>query len=92
MIGSFGDNELSPECLDPCIAHCLRVKRSPSLSPGPVQYSGVCIPQAYSSRLTPVSCCKAYMSAKEVGPGHRPQVSTVCTVTVAVTVGWTIVM
>ncbi|KAI9713590.1 MAG: methyltransferase protein [Bogoriella megaspora] len=42
LLGSFGDNELSPECLDG-VQHVLR--------PG----SGISIPSSYTAHLTPVS-------------------------------------
>lgn len=50
LLGSFGDNELSPECLD-----------------GAQQYlapDGNCIPQKYTSYLTPVSSCKLWNDVK----------------------------
>ena len=41
LLGSFGDNELSPECLD-AAQHLLTPE-------------GVCIPQSYTSFLAPVA-------------------------------------
>ena len=41
LLGSFGDNELSPECLDSVTAH---------LSP-----QGISIPQSYTAYLTPIA-------------------------------------
>ncbi|MCO5588146.1 hypothetical protein L7F22_042101 [Adiantum nelumboides] len=46
LLGSFGDNELSPECLD----GAMRI-----LKP-----NGICIPRAYSSYVTPISTPKLY--------------------------------
>jgi len=50
LLGSFGDNELSPECID-----------------GAQQYlapDGNCIPQRYTSYLTPVTSCKLWNDVK----------------------------
>jgi protein arginine N-methyltransferase 5 len=50
LLGSFGDNELSPECLD-----------------GAQKYladDGTCIPQRYTSYLTPVTSCKLWNDVK----------------------------
>lgn len=50
LLGSFGDNELSPECLD-----------------GAQQYlaeDGTCIPEKYTSYLTPVTSCKLWNDVK----------------------------
>lgn len=46
LLGSFGDNELSPECLE---------WAEKFLNEG-----GVCIPKNYTSFLTPVSCQNIY--------------------------------
>ncbi|NXF12848.1 ANM5 methyltransferase, partial [Smithornis capensis] len=46
LLGSFGDNELSPECLDGA-RKCLKA-------------DGVSIPQSYTSFLAPVSSSKLY--------------------------------
>lgn len=45
LLGSFGDNELSPECLDGALKTCLKE-------------GGVCIPQSYTSYLEPISSGK----------------------------------
>merc|ERR1712232_1192656 len=50
LLGSFGDNELSPECLD----GAQRV----------LAEDGVCIPQAYVSSLCPVSCAALWNDVK----------------------------
>ncbi|EED23287.1 protein methyltransferase RmtC [Talaromyces stipitatus ATCC 10500] len=47
LLGSFGDNELSPECLDG-VTHLL--------SPG----HGISIPASYSAHLTPIAAPKLY--------------------------------
>ena len=47
LLGSFGDNELSPECLDG-VQHVLHPKH------------GVNIPQSYSAHLTPIATPKLY--------------------------------
>ena len=54
LLGSFGDNELSPECLDGAQA---------SLKPG-----GISIPQSSTSQLQPVTAAKLWNDAK-VPPG-----------------------
>ena len=50
LLGSFGDNELSPECLDGAQRF---------LKPG-----GVSIPQSYTSYLAPITCSKLWNDAK----------------------------
>lgn len=50
LLGSFGDNELSPECLDGAQRF---------LAP-----DGVCIPCRYTSYLTPVTCPKLWNDVK----------------------------
>lgn len=47
LLGSFGDNELSPECLDPIM---------PLLNPT----NGISIPQSYSAHLTPIAAPKLH--------------------------------
>lgn len=54
LLGSFGDNELSPECLD-------HVQKFLTLD-------GVMIPKSYRSFLTPVFCPKIYASAWDFVP------------------------
>ena len=53
LLGSFGDNELSPECLDGAQRF--------------LKADGVSIPQAYTSYLTPVTCAKLWNDAKAYG-------------------------
>ncbi|KAK7207790.1 PRMT5 arginine-N-methyltransferase-domain-containing protein [Myxozyma melibiosi] len=50
LLGSFGDNELSPECLD-------GVK-------GVLKPSGIMIPQSYTAHLTPAMSPKLYATIK----------------------------
>ncbi|KAF8127019.1 PRMT5-domain-containing protein [Boletus edulis] len=51
LLGSFGDNELSPECLDGAIRF---------LKP-----DGISIPSSYTAHLTPLSSSKLYNAARE---------------------------
>lgn len=63
LLGSFGDNELSPECLD-CAQHCTKA-------------TTVSIPHSYTSYLAPVANSKAWMQARDVLSGnglHTPLV------------------
>ena len=53
LLGSFGDNELSPECLDGAQRF--------------LKADGVSIPQAYTSYLAPVTCAKLWNDAKAYG-------------------------
>ena len=53
LLGSFGDNELSPECLDGAQRF---------LKP-----DGVSIPSAYTSYLAPMTCAKLWNDAKAHG-------------------------
>ncbi|KAJ2015520.1 hypothetical protein GGI14_004225 [Coemansia sp. S680] len=57
LLGSFGDNELSPECLD---AAC-RLLLAPH---------GVCIPQSYSAYVAPLSSTLLHARAQAYGDGH----------------------
>lgn len=54
LLGSFGCNEVSPECLDPA-----QLMLKPE--------TGICIPQSYSSWLVPVSSQKLYNELKATG-------------------------
>ena len=49
LLGSFGDNEASPECVDG-IMH----------RNGVLDSSGVCIPQKYSAHIQPIMCSKMH--------------------------------
>jgi protein arginine N-methyltransferase 5 len=53
LLGSFGDNELSPECLDPVLA-------SPCCKP-----TTISIPMQYTSFLAPVSSVRLHTEAKQ---------------------------
>ena len=53
LLGSFGDNELSPECLDGA-QKCLK--------PG-----GISIPSSYTSYIAPISSAKLWTSASAMG-------------------------
>jgi len=70
LLGSWGDNEASPECL-----HSLEETSSDGkealLRPG-----GVMIPQSYCSYAAPVSCNRLWMQARDMqlnpqGPHHE---------------------
>jgi len=50
LLGSFGDNELSPECLDGAQKY--------------LAHDGTCIPQRYTSYLTPVTSGKLWNDVK----------------------------
>ncbi|KAF9266605.1 PRMT5-domain-containing protein [Marasmius fiardii PR-910] len=52
LLGSFGDNELSPECLDGAMKF---------LKPG-----GISIPSSYTAHLAPLSSSKLYNEARSV--------------------------
>jgi len=53
LLGSFGDNELSPECLDPLLASkCCRD-------------STISIPMQYSAFVAPVSSCRLHIEARQ---------------------------
>jgi protein arginine N-methyltransferase 5 len=53
LLGSFGDNELSPECLDPLLAsECCTS-------------STISIPMQYTSFLAPVSSCRLHTEATQ---------------------------
>ncbi|KAL1967928.1 hypothetical protein VTN77DRAFT_2345 [Rasamsonia byssochlamydoides] len=62
LLGSFGDNELSPECLDG-VTHLLN----------PVH--GISIPASYSAHLTPISAPKLHadISAQKVSNPAAPE-------------------
>ncbi len=57
LLGSFGDNELSPECLDGAQRF---------LAPG-----GVSVPAAYTSQLQPISASRAWSDVKARAPAAR---------------------
>lgn len=58
LLGSFGDNEASPECLVEAQKRILRE-------------GGVCIPQKYTSWCAPLSSSQLWMSARDIfGPNE----------------------
>ncbi|KAH8052622.1 hypothetical protein JL722_10179 [Aureococcus anophagefferens] len=59
LLGSFGDNELSPECLDGAAAALLK--------PG-----GASIPRRYVSYAQPVACAKLWFDARREHGRQRP--------------------
>ena len=63
LLGSLGDNELSPECLDG-VGQLLR--------PG-----GVCIPASYTSYLAPACTHAVHASIKGMGKVERFEVGMV---------------
>ena len=66
LLGSFGDNELSPECLDGAQSflerkHCIIMRVAFHLSPNErLAGDGVSIPCSYTSHLSPVSSAKLH--------------------------------
>jgi protein arginine N-methyltransferase 5 len=64
LLGSFGDNELSPECLDG--AQNLLKKAEEDV----VGLAGISIPQTYTSYLAPISSEKLYRDVRQV-TGYR---------------------
>jgi hypothetical protein len=57
LLGSFGDNELSPECLDGAMA---------ALKPG-----GVCIPASYTSHLAPLCTPVLHAAVRQMEKPER---------------------
>lgn len=55
LLGSWGDNELSPECLDGA-EKCLKS-------------DGISIPSDYHSFAAPISCSRLWMGARDVPNG-----------------------
>jgi hypothetical protein len=64
LLGSFGDNELSPECLDGAMRFLKRRSLGLSLCPMPgfmaFLANGISIPSSYSAYLAPLSSSKLY--------------------------------
>ena len=60
MLGSWGDNELSPECLDGAQDY--------------LQDYGISIPQSYTSFIAPLSSSKLWNSAATVFPTDKIKV------------------
>lgn len=61
LLGSFGDNELSPECLVAATNNCLR---GPCMEEGGNGLAGVCIPASYASFVAPVSSEYLYRAVR----------------------------
>ncbi|XP_028967936.1 protein arginine N-methyltransferase 5-like [Galendromus occidentalis] len=59
LLGSWGDNELSPECLDGA---------QRLLKP-----SGISIPSSYTSYVNPIQCAMMHRQAKDLRDDHKPQ-------------------
>lgn len=58
LLGSFGDNELSPECLDGIQQHIAHPH-------------GISIPQSYTAHLSPISYPKAYAELAGRAPSNE---------------------
>ncbi|XP_076764519.1 protein arginine N-methyltransferase 5 isoform X2 [Xylocopa sonorina] len=61
LLGSFGDNELSPECLD-------GVQRF-------LKADGICIPTSYTSYIAPVQSSKLYNEVRQCRPKDKHPLS-----------------
>ncbi|KAJ2160388.1 phospholipid transporting ATPase [Coemansia sp. RSA 552] len=57
LLGSFGDNELSPECLDGALSHI-------------AADDCVCIPRRYTAYVAPLSSTVLFQRAREQGGAH----------------------
>jgi protein arginine N-methyltransferase 5 len=67
LLGSFGDNELSPECLDGAMRFLKRMSQSLlaySLALMDVLADGISIPSSYTAHLAPLSSAKLYNEAR----------------------------
>ncbi|PWN29173.1 PRMT5-domain-containing protein [Jaminaea rosea] len=62
LLGSFGDNELSPECLDGGVRF--------------LKKGGISIPASYTSYVTPLSSAKLHAEVLGGGSGTNPCAST----------------
>lgn len=73
LLGSFGDNELSPECLDGAMRFMKRELSLPfpCILPADRVASGISIPISYTAHLAPISSAKLYqeVTKKERPPG-----------------------
>lgn len=83
LLGSFGDNELSPECLDGAMHFLKRRSSPPPKSPSPLTSlvatngvsflaNGISIPSSYTAYLAPLSSSKLY---NEVHAGRDDKAS-----------------
>ncbi len=69
LLGSFGDNELSPECLDGAMRFLKRECCYPKiffiLPLNPIHSAnGISIPSSYTAHLAPLSSSKLYQEAR----------------------------
>ncbi|XP_047534152.1 protein arginine N-methyltransferase 5 [Vanessa atalanta] len=60
LLGSWGDNELSPECLDGAA--------------GLLKSGGISIPREYSSYVAPISSPRLWAAARAASPGNSAQI------------------
>ncbi|CAH2100096.1 unnamed protein product [Euphydryas editha] len=60
LLGSWGDNELSPECLDGAA--------------GLLKSSGISIPREYNSYVAPISSPRLWAAARSASPGNYAQI------------------
>lgn len=80
LLGSFGDNELSPECLDGVMRTLKRAsgEKAPSLRNSvdclPFAADGISIPASYTSYLAPISTSRLHTEVT------NPQVASASTV------------
>ena len=67
LLGSFGDNELSPECLDGAMRFLKRKARFSAMTLkiySPFSANGISIPTSYTAHLAPLSSAKLYQEAR----------------------------
>jgi protein arginine N-methyltransferase 5 len=67
LLGSFGDNELSPECLDGATRFLKRERTFTIVTPETqpkVAANGISIPSSYTAHLAPLSSSKLYQEAR----------------------------
>lgn len=78
LLGSFGDNELSPECLDGAMRFMKREPSSVHLDLADDAASGVSIPASYTAHLAPISSSKLHAdvtsSTRPAGAAETPYV------------------
>lgn len=70
LLGSFGDNELSPECLDGAVRFLKRQHICQSASPTRLNFhpaDGVSIPSSYTAHIAPLSSTKLFNEVR----GHE---------------------
>lgn len=67
LLGSFGDNELSPECLDGA-TRFLKREQTLNIVTAEIQLkitaNGISIPSSYTAHLAPLSSSKLYQEAR----------------------------